>query len=114
MNREYDISNLELGSKLKLAREASGLSQAKLGKLLSLDSRTISSYEKGRIRIPAVTLCKFAKQLGCSIDQILGFKSEDGRTEEGRLRRKFLQLQELDQTKQDAVLHVIDAFLQNT
>jgi len=105
------ITNEALGRKLRVAREAAALSQVKLAGLLGLDKRTVCSYEKGRIRIPAITLLELAKRLNRSVDEILGLEEVDGRTIEGKLKRKFLQLEQLSEQQQKAIIQFIDAFL---
>lgn len=58
----------ELGGKIRSAREAKGLSQKKLGLILGLSDKAISSYESSRTYPPLDTLYQIATELDKSID----------------------------------------------
>jgi len=106
------IDNIQIGKKLKAARESAGLTQSEIANLLELDKRTICSYEKGRARIPAIAFFKIAEYLNMSVDEIMDLHSTlDGRTIEGKLKREFMQIQRLDEKKQKAILQFISTFL---
>ena len=54
-------ARLRIASRLRLARETSGLTQGQVAKMLSLHRPTISEIEAGRRRVSAEELQKFAK-----------------------------------------------------
>lgn len=61
----------ELGKKIRSARELKGLSQKKLGLILGLSDKAISSYESSRTYPPLDTLYQIAKELDKSIDYFI-------------------------------------------
>ncbi len=65
-------ASIELGKRIRQAREKRGLNQLGLGLLLCLSQSAISRYERG-VRIPdAILLKEMAKILNCSVDSLLG------------------------------------------
>ncbi len=74
----FDIANTYFHNKeisnLKIARQASGLSQSKLTKLADVKLRSIQMYVQRRNDINKVqgeTLYKLARVLGCNIEDLL-------------------------------------------
>jgi transcriptional regulator with XRE-family HTH domain len=67
MNQEIATDEpilIELGERIKIARQAANLTQLELGDLIGRDSRTISSYEAGRVEIGILMfrkLCHYLK-----------------------------------------------------
>lgn len=56
---------------LKKYREAKGLSQSRLSRIIGVSSQTICMYESG-VRTPkAEILKKLAKALDCTVDELL-------------------------------------------
>ena len=64
-----------LGEKIQEAREGAGMSQRKLGILLGLSDKTISSYENNRTKPSVEILSRIAKELkkpiGCFLEESL-------------------------------------------
>lgn len=61
-----------LGERLRRAREAKGLTQEQLGKLLNVTDATINRYEKGTRQPAPAMLRRLAETLGVSVDYLLG------------------------------------------
>lgn len=62
---------------LKRIREASGLSQTKLGEVSGVNFRMIQYYEQGVKDInaaAAVTVYRLAQALGCTVEDLLEIK----------------------------------------
>jgi transcriptional regulator with XRE-family HTH domain len=57
----------ELGERLKLAREQSGMTQGQLALAVEYDQRSISQWERGIRKIPAVDIPKFSSVLNVPI-----------------------------------------------
>lgn len=92
-----------LGKKIQEAREKAGMSQRKLGILLGLSDKTISSYENDRTKPSVEILSRIAKELkqpiGCFLDEslvtaedrisVLKSKIEDIKNEILELEKRF-------------------------
>ncbi len=61
VKRVYD----ELGQRIRVRREARGLSQAKFAEHVELTRTSISNIENGRQHLPLHALYRFAEVLGC-------------------------------------------------
>lgn len=61
-------------SRLKQYRQAAGLNQKQLAALINVTPMTMSRYERGERDVSTYTLIKLAKNLGVSVDELLGLK----------------------------------------
>ena len=68
------MNTTKIANRIKELRLESGLSQADLGKLLSVSQDTISLWEKGKSVPTAEYLIAIAKQFDVSVDYILCLK----------------------------------------
>lgn len=57
------LEQKQLGERIRLAREAQGLSQEEFAELIDRDQRSVSEYENGKRRIYAHDLPKIAQAL---------------------------------------------------
>lgn len=62
--------DMPLGRKLRLARDASGLTQAGLADHLDVSPATIQKYEQGDVRVPASRLWQMCKILKLEVAEI--------------------------------------------
>ena len=62
------------GERLRIAREAKGMSQGVLGLWLGVHGHTVSEYERGLHEPTAYMLTKMARVLDVSADDLLGVK----------------------------------------
>lgn len=60
-----------IGARIRKARENKGISQKKLGMMLGLSDKAISSYESGRTFPPIDTLYRIAQDLGQDIEYFI-------------------------------------------
>ncbi len=60
-----------LGQRIKDLRERRGLTQEKLAERSGYTSKYVSEVERGKVNVPLVTLCTFARALGASASEIL-------------------------------------------
>lgn len=60
--------------KLQDLREDADLTQAQIGKMLSISQRTYSHYESGSREIPLELLIKLADYYNISLDELVGRK----------------------------------------
>lgn len=86
--------NVKLGKRLREIRQARGLSQEQIAKILGLNRSTVSQIENGKRSLVADELSSVSDALGISIDSLLDpdkeidvvLEEESVRREKGRLR----------------------------
>ncbi len=86
--------NVKLGKRLREIRQARGLSQEQIAKILGLNRSTVSQIENGKRSLAADELSSVSDALGISIDSLLDpdkeidvvLEEESVRREKGRLR----------------------------
>ncbi len=66
-----------IASRLRAAREAAGLSQGQVAKLMGFHRPTISEMEAGRRRVSADELIKLAEIYGVSVEWIASKKADE-------------------------------------
>lgn len=69
--REKKEINIEIGERVKYARECSGLTQEQLAERIDVSTQYISDLERGVVGISISTLKKLCVSIGISSDQIL-------------------------------------------
>jgi transcriptional regulator with XRE-family HTH domain len=95
----------ELGKKIRVARELKGLSQKKLGLILGLSDKAISSYESSRTYPPLDTLYQIAKELDKSMDFFI--TKDDGKLDiEVKLQSIEKKMDELRNSITDLITQV--------
>jgi len=62
--------DLPLGRKLRLARDAGGLTQADLAVRLDVSPATVQKYEKGQVRVPAARLWQMCRLLKVDVAEL--------------------------------------------
>ena len=63
--------NIQIGNEIRIARERAGLTQAKFGEMMSLDTKNVSDIERGVTGIKIATLKRICENLSISSDTIL-------------------------------------------
>ncbi len=76
----YNLSNINIGNKIKEIRLSRGLSLEALGKKICKTKATISKYEKNEISIDIFTLLEICNALDCNIANIFHENSENPNT----------------------------------
>lgn len=69
--------NLEIGKRIKLARENAGLTQERFSELVGMGAKSISAIERGVVGVSIPTLQRICKILAISSDYIL-LENESG------------------------------------
>lgn len=88
----------EIGSRLRLAREMAGLSQAQVAKMLSLHRPSVSEIEAGRRKVSAEELVKLAEIYDVKLSWLAGSDARDSDAEDERVK---LAARELARLKTD-------------
>ncbi len=94
---------VELGKRIKQAREESRLSQLQVGVSLGVSDKTISGYESGRIMPPVDKLLALADLFKKPIAYFLGSDPRDYKVA-SRLRAVEIALREIRQQLQEIKL----------
>ena len=93
---------MELHQRLKMCREAGGVTQREMADACGLTKNYISALERGLNKCNAHTLIVYAEQLGISVDALIG------RDETGRILPDLLhELSSMDESQQRRVLQLI-------
>lgn len=102
-----------MGERLAQIRKEQGFTQAGLAEKVGILQNIVSANERGRLRLSAEMLIRFARALDVSTDDLLGVqkKSSDGSIKNRRLLRRISHIDKLSKRDQEALLRTIDAFL---
>ena len=71
------MNHYDLGNRICSHREALGLTQAELGRLLGVSGKAVSKWENGQITPKSTMLTRLAEILGMSIDELLTGKTPE-------------------------------------
>jgi len=103
-----------LGERLARIRKERGLTQKEVAKRTGLIQTLVSDYERGRLRLAADMIVRFAVALGITTDELLRPKARRAAPPR-KISRKVLQrLERIDSLppyQQRALLTTIDSFL---
>ena len=104
-----------LGERLARIRKERGLTQKEIAERTGLIQALVSDYERGRLRLAADMIVRFAVALGISTDELLRPQAHQVQKPR-RISRKVLsrleKIESLPPYKQRALLTTIDSFLQ--
>ena len=102
-----------MGERLAQIRKERGFTQAELAEKVGILQNIVSAHERGRLRLSAEMLIRFARALDVSTDDLLGIqkKPSNGSTKNRRLLRRISHIDKLSKRDQEALLRTIDAFL---
>lgn len=106
-----------LARNIKKARREKGVSQTELGKIIGVSHSTIAGYESGHSKPDANKLAAIAKELGVTMEQLMGVISMpdgeiDARTPEERnhdiAMETLLKQQETIAKQQETIAKLVD------
>lgn len=106
MSRKQRDSSV-IVERLRTAREAAGLSQSQVAKLLEMHRPTITELEAGRRRIVAEELVRLADLYGVSLDWLTGKLPEKATLADERVAFAARDLKKLSSSDLDRVLSFI-------
>lgn len=96
-------------ARLRAAREAAGLSQGQVAKLMNMHRPTISEMEAGNRRITADELSKLADLYDTKVSWLLGDAPERAATDDPKLQLAARELSKLKPDDLDRLLKLIAA-----
>ena len=109
-----DFDKETLGQRLARIRKERGLTQKDVAERTGLIQTLVSDYERGRLRLAADMIVRFAVALGISTDELLRPKASKA-APSPKISRKVLsrleRIESLPPYKQRALLTTIDSFL---
>ena len=101
--------NSTLPERLRAAREAAGLSQGQVAKLMGMHRPTVSEIEAGNRRVSAEELSRFANHYDVKMSWLLGEASEGVEISDPKLQLAARELSKLKPEALDSLLKLIAA-----
>lgn len=102
--------NIEVGSRIKYQRERAGLTQAKFAEMIGMETKTISSVERGVVGISLSTMQTICKTLSISSDVLLFDITPENNVDNLSNRLKRLTPKEFD-IVEGVIMKVLEAFI---
>jgi len=105
------------GQRLCRIRKMRDMTQQELADLSGISKRALCSYECDQREAPSHNLPAISEHLGVTVDELLGLKPIEDRPQLKVTRRwlqKFLQIDQLTERKQRAIMQVLDMALKTT
>ncbi len=103
-----------LGQRLARMREERGLTQKDVAERTGLIQTLVSDYERGRLRLAADMIVRFAVALGITTDELLRPKGQRPGPQQKvsrKVLRRLEQIESLPAYQQRALLTTIDNFI---
>lgn len=109
-----DLGGETFGERLSRIRKERGFTQAELAAKVGIIQVLVSDYERGKLRLNAEMIVRFALALGVSADEMLGMKRGKGNGHRPRRRvlRRLEQIERLPAPRQRALMTTIDTYLE--
>lgn len=101
------------GKKLRECREAKGLSQKELAKLLNTSYSVIGKYERDEM-LPSIEAAKkIAKLIDTTIGYLLGETEQDSVLKSPDMLKRLNEIDKMEKEDKNHILHVIDGFIRS-
>lgn len=99
----------QIAARLRTARDAAGLSQGQVAKMLDYHRPTISEIEAGRRKVSGEELTQFASMYGVSVEWLTNAASEPDRSEDRILiaARELSKMKDQDLDKLMSLLQML-------
>jgi len=107
MSKDKNKKKGAIGSRLRLAREMAGLSQAQVAKMLSLHRPSVSEIEAGRRKVSAEELSKLAEIYDVKLNWLMGLDTGENDKEDEKIKLAARQLAKLKPKDYDRVIHLL-------
>ena len=108
------LSKSEIGRRLKALRADRGMTQVELAQAMGIHQTNLSQMERGIRGVGTRQVLKLCRALKVSPDKILGPSTTQGPgapPSNARLQRRLRQVEQLPPQHQEAVVKMLDAFL---
>lgn len=102
-----------LGERIARIRKARGYTQVELAERIGTIQVLVSDYERGRLRLTADMVVRFAQALEVTTDELLGTTEvkTNGKKTSRKILRRLEQIDSLRPQQQAILLKTIDTFL---
>lgn len=107
MSKNSNVERAAIGSRLRLAREMAGLSQAQVAKMLSLHRPSVSEIEAGRRKVSAEELSKLAEIYDVKLSWLISSDTGESVEEDERIKLAARELAKLKPKDYDRVLYLL-------
>lgn len=104
----------EIGERLRTLRQQRRITQVELARMLGTHQASVSQVERGIRGLTLQQAVKLARALRVSPDKLLGIGKLNGGPPEPRnekLMRRIRRIEQLSAEQQDAVVKILDGFL---
>ena len=103
----------DFGKRVAAARRERGLTQRELAELLGVSQKMVEYYERRASNVTADVVCKLSEVLNVTADELLGTSPQKAKPgPKSKLQRQIEQIERLPQSKQKAIVQVLDMALQ--
>ena len=105
-----------IGQRIARLRKERGLTQKELAEKVGIIQVLVSDYEKGKLRLHAEMVVRFARALGIRADELLGLTSDVSKgtatKPDLKIMRRLNRIASLPPKEQKIMLKAIDGWLQ--
>lgn len=95
MSKNSNAKREEIGSRLRMAREMAGLSQAQVAAMLSLHRPSVSEIEAGRRKVSAEELSRLAEIYDVKLSWLIDLDIEKNNEDDEKLKLAARELAKL-------------------
>ena len=113
MSKDNIMKRVAIGSRLRLAREMAGLSQAQVAKMLSLHRPSVSEIEAGRRKVSAEEISKLAEIYDVKLNWLMGLEPGENDKEDEKIKLAARQLAKLKPKDYENVIHLLSILRSN-
>ena len=101
------------GKKLRECREAKGLSQKELAKLLNTSYSVIGKYERDEMQTSIEAAKKIAKLVSTTVGYLLGETDEENILKDPEMLKRLNEIEKMDNEDKGSILKVLDGFIKS-
>ena len=101
------------GKKLRECREAKGLSQKELAKLLNTSYSVIGKYERDEMQPSIEAAKKIAKLVDTTVGYLLGETDEENILKDPEMLKRLNEIEKMDNEDKGSILKVLDGFIKS-
>lgn len=101
------------GKKLRECREAKGLSQKELAKLLNTSYSVIGKYERDEMQPSIEAAKKIAKLVDTTVGYLLSESEQENVLKDPDMLKRLNEIEKMEDTDKGHILSVIDGFIKS-
>ncbi len=101
------------GKKLRECREAKGLSQKELAKLLNTSYSVIGKYERDEMQPSIEAAKKIAKLVDTTVGYLLSESEQENVLKDPEMLKRLNEIEKMEETDKGHIVSVIDGFIKS-